>query len=152
MDNGFAAPERRVSLFLDDVTPAMLTAQGQQLFDAAIEWAIRCNLNNLGSVEVADRSSEQESSTATIEPVAPVQVFPNPAEDKIFLEFGEGYNDEATVRLFDINGRAMKEWEIEAGNDPVELQLDGLRSGQYLIWIASKGKAPVSKRIVVISE
>ncbi len=149
MDNGFAAPERRVSLFLDDVTPAMLTAQGEQLFDAAIEWAIRCNLNNLSGVEVAVRNSEVETNTATIEPSASIQVFPNPAEDKIFLEFGEGYNNEAIVRLFDINGRAMKEWQIEASNDPVELQLDGLRSGQYLLWIASKGKAPVSKRLII---
>ena len=151
MQGGFTAPERRVSLFMDDVTPAMLTTQGQQLFDGAIEWAIRCNLNNVVGTALAVRSSEPETDLAAVTPDASVQVFPNPAEDKIFVEFGEGNHAEAIVRLFDINGRAMKEWEIEAGSDPVELQLDGLRSGQYLLWIASKGKAPVSKRIVVLN-
>ncbi|MBK9013380.1 MAG: HYR domain-containing protein [Saprospiraceae bacterium] len=149
MQGGFVAPARRVSLFMDEDTPTLLTAKGIQLFDGAIEWAMGCNLADVGGTAVADRNSETATDLAAVTPAASVQVFPNPAEDKIFLEFGEGYNEEAVIRLFDISGKALKEWEIEASSDPVELQLDGLRSGQYLLWITSKDKAPVSKRIIV---
>ncbi|MCF8247982.1 MAG: HYR domain-containing protein [Saprospiraceae bacterium] len=148
MHGGFTAPARRVSLFLDDNTPTLLTTQGIQLFDAAIEWAVGCQLNHFNEEAIEYRSGD-ETSEAAITPSTSVQVFPNPAEDRIFLEFGEGHNEAAIVRLFDINGRAMKEWEVEASSTPVELQFDGLRSGQYLLWIAAEGKAPVSKRIII---
>ncbi len=107
-----------------------------------------CQLNHFNEEAIEYRSGN-ETSEAAITPNTSVQVFPNPAEDRIFLEFGEVHNEAAMVRLFDINGRAMKEWEIEASSAPVELQFDGLRSGQYLLWIAVEGKAPVSKRIII---
>jgi hypothetical protein len=36
---GGAAPARRVALFLADNTATILTAAGQALFDAAVQWA-----------------------------------------------------------------------------------------------------------------
>ncbi|MBI1228411.1 MAG: HYR domain-containing protein [Bacteroidetes bacterium] len=150
MQGGFIAPERRVSLFMDDETPAYLTSDGKKLFDNAIEWAIRCHLASATGSELAVRNGEAADHLTPIAPNASVQVFPNPAEDRIFVEFGEGYNnDAANIRLFDINGKAIKEWEMETSGDSIELPLDGLRSGQYLLWIAVDGKAPISKRIVV---
>ncbi len=150
MQGGFVAPANRVSLFLDDNTPTLLTSEGIQLFDAAIEWALGCKLASFGGDEVADRSSENDSYAAATNPDnGSVMVFPNPAVDRIFLEFGDGNGEAAIVRLFDINGRAMQAWEIEASAAPVELQLTGLPSGQYLLWIAAEGKTPVSKRIVI---
>lgn len=151
MHGGFVAPARRVSLFLDEDTPTMLTDKGKKLFDAAIEWAIGCNLNNVeGGTPVASRndaSAEQLETTAKT--ASSVQVFPNPASDRLNLEFSTGSNAETTIRLFDINGKAMQTWEIEASGDPVELRLNDVPSGQYLLWIDEKGQQPISKRIVV---
>ncbi len=149
MQGGFIAPERRASLFMDDDTPSFLTSNGKRLFDSAIEWAIGCHLASVAGNELAVREGETEATDATVTPGVSAQVFPNPAEDRIFVEFGESYNEKTLVRLFDINGKAIKEWEVEASGEPVELQLEGLRSGQYLLWIAADGKAPVSKRIII---
>jgi hypothetical protein len=150
MQGGFVAPERRVSLFLDDDTPSLLTARGKQLFDAAIEWAIQCHLAPAPSHSIFWREAEGNDEVPSADAAATsIQVFPNPAEDRLFVEFGEGYNGAGLVRLFDINGKTMQAWDIEASADPVELQLQHLPSGQYLLWIALDGKAPVSKRIVI---
>lgn len=147
MHGGFAAPARRASIFLDDNTATLLTTKGVQLFDAAIEWAIGCHLaGNLGTEGAVDRSSQP---TQAIPTDGEVQVHPNPASDRLFLTFGQGGNLASTVRLFDINGKAVSEWKIEASTDPIELSLDGVPSGQYLLWIAQDGQQPVSKRIVV---
>ncbi|MCC6727380.1 MAG: HYR domain-containing protein, partial [Saprospiraceae bacterium] len=127
MQGGFIAPARRVSLFLNDDTPGLLTANGMKLFDAAIEWAIGCNLNNVdgNTQQVAVRNGEDlESIETAVKSVSDVQVFPNPAYDKLYLEFNAGGNDATTIRLFDINGRAVQEWEIDASGDPIELQLE----------------------------
>ncbi|MBW2428015.1 MAG: putative Ig domain-containing protein, partial [Deltaproteobacteria bacterium] len=40
MDDGFAAPHRRVGMFLGDYTASHFTAEGWQLFDAAVGWAL----------------------------------------------------------------------------------------------------------------
>ncbi len=151
MQGGFLAPARRVSLFLDDLTPTLLTANGMKLFDAAIEWAIGCNLNNVnGGAQVANRNGDDlETVETAAKTTSDVQVFPNPASDKLYLEFSAGGNDETTIRLFDINGRAIQEWEVEGSGEPVELQLNNVVSGQYLLWISEKGQQPISKRIVV---
>ncbi len=151
MQGGFMAPARRVSIFLNDDTPTLLTGKGKQLFDAAIEWAIGCNLNNeAGNTPVSDRNdNDMESVETEVKAAFDVQVFPNPATDKLYLEFSAGGNDETTIRLFDINGRTVQTWEVEGSGEPVELQLNNLATGQYLLWISEKGQQPISKRIVV---
>jgi hypothetical protein len=151
MQGGFMAPARRVSIFLNDDTPTLLTTNGMKLFDAAIEWAVGCNLNNVdGNTPVSDRNdNDMESVETEVKAPFDVQVFPNPATDKLYLEFSGGGNDETTIRLFDINGRTVQTWEVEGSGEPVELQLNNLASGQYLLWISEKGQQPISKRIVV---
>ncbi|MBK8561961.1 MAG: HYR domain-containing protein [Saprospiraceae bacterium] len=151
MQGGFIAPARRVSLFLNDDTPTLLTENGKKLFDAAIEWAIGCNLNNVdGNTQVSNRNGNDLEMAETAEKTASdVQVFPNPASDRLYLEFSAGGNDETTIRLFDINGRAVQEWEVGGSGEPIELQLNNMASGQYLLWISEKGQQPISKRIVV---
>lgn len=150
MQGGFVAPERRVSLFMDDDTPAFMTTKGKLLFDNAIEWAIQCHLAPAAKPGHSSiREGEGEADVKADATTASIQVYPNPAEDRIFVEFGEGYNEAGIVRLFDINGKAMQAWDIEAGAEPAALQLNQLPSGQYLLWIAVDGKAPVSKRIVI---
>nr|MCU0345739.1 HYR domain-containing protein [Saprospiraceae bacterium] len=66
MHGGFLAPARRVSIFLDETTPTLLTANGIKLFDAALEWAIGCNLvpDATGGNALAARSDEEASEVA----------------------------------------------------------------------------------------
>ncbi len=66
-------------------------------------------------------------------PTLPVQVYPNPARDKVYVEA----EDIVRVRLFDLLGRCLTEKSIEPC-EHVELSLQGYTASLYLIEIQTK--------------
>jgi len=68
-----------------------------------------------------------------IEPVSPldrVEIYPNPASDKIFIK---GLLTNTRISIFDLNGRMMEAAERTGGS--TEIVLDGYKPGIYLVKI-----------------
>jgi hypothetical protein len=57
------------------------------------------------------------------------RLFPNPASDWLRLEWAEPLSDEATLRLWDATGRLLRQMPVPAGQQFLELRLDGLPYG-----------------------
>ncbi|MEK7257900.1 MAG: hypothetical protein AAB316_24290, partial [Bacteroidota bacterium] len=154
MQEGFNAPARRVGLFMDNGTPQLLTANGIKLFDAAINWASKCNGSNFGEEVVEDRTETTENEPpapqAIVENGKAITVFPNPAHDRLFVNLSEFAGKETLVRLFNANGQLTKEWEIVASEEPVELPLEDSRSGYHLLWILPEGEKRAAAVKVII--
>ncbi|MBI5916085.1 MAG: HYR domain-containing protein [Bacteroidetes bacterium] len=147
MQGGFIAPARRVSLFMDDATPTLLTANGIKLFDAAINWAAKCNGQNFnGDAPVEARENE---ATFKNETTREITVYPNPTAGSMFVTLERFEGKEVLIRLFDTNGRSLKEWNVTPAGEPVLLEPGDLMSGQYLLWIFAAGEAPVTRRVMV---
>ncbi len=62
-----------------------------------------------------------------------ISVFPNPVVDKAVVQLPVFSDDQqmAQVRLFDLNGRVVKEFNSDA--DKIIIHRDGLKSGIYLV-------------------
>ncbi len=70
-----------------------------------------------------------------------LKIFPNPAQDKVFLQSGAFVQDcDYNILLTDLQGRMLIEKKLTPIQDGViSLRLDGLNSGLFLIEIRSEG-------------
>ena len=73
---------------------------------------------------------------------------PNPATVAAVFDFGLPAAGPATVKLFDLNGRKVRERTVESPSTTSALDLRGLRPGLYLMWL-EQGTHTTSKRLVV---
>jgi hypothetical protein len=79
------------------------------------------------------------------------QVWPNPAEDKVMIEYFSERKVVAEVSLFDLNGRKMmsKPMLLQVGSNAFALdQLKKLASGSYFIRINSGAEILFNKLII----
>ena len=99
--------------------------------------------------------SELVSNTQMVDfqRIAPFEVFPNPASDKIFVNLKPIAGQPATLRLFNQQGIQSAEWKIdEAPADPLELSVDGQSNGQYILWIYNENHRPEARKVVIFKE
>ena len=76
-----------------------------------------------------------------------VSVYPNPANEIAFVEFNLNNQEQASIRVTDLNGKSLfvKNSSIGAGQHRIELPLNGLAKGMYLIEITTNTSTSVSK-------
>jgi hypothetical protein len=71
-----------------------------------------------------------ESSLADIKDAIEVNLYPNPAKDKVYLEI-KGFEKGVKAVLSDLQGRILK--EIEINTERMEIELNSLSSGVYYL-------------------
>ncbi|MCB9264415.1 MAG: T9SS type A sorting domain-containing protein [Lewinellaceae bacterium] len=64
-----------------------------------------------------------------------LRVFPNPVKGRLYLAFGEEADSPRHLRLFNLNGRILREQVVGAGRASVEFNLDGLPAGIYMLQV-----------------
>jgi hypothetical protein len=78
-------------------------------------------------------------------------VYPNPAQDKLHIEFSKQLNSEATLEMYDLTGKKVYEMQLEANNQKTEITNLNLSNGIYFYRISNgeqnlqQGKLSISK-------
>ena len=81
---------------------------------------------------------------------AGISVYPNPAVDKVNVEFAvESANNNTKVRLMDMSGRTGREINIATveGVNALEMNLDNLNSGMYTIFVYAENNLLLTAKI-----
>lgn len=67
-----------------------------------------------------------------------MSLYPNPAQDIIFLNLGKPAENKGLITVMDLSGRLIMEADIEPGHSLRQLDISGLSEGVYLInWVQS---------------
>lgn len=74
-----------------------------------------------------------------------VNIFPNPATDKIYVQI-DNFDNDQILSIININGQTVA--EINVQNSVTEIDVSEFASGSYLIVISSREKRSVSKIII----
>ncbi len=77
-----------------------------------------------------------------------VEIFPNPANSKINVSFSIPFEEDLSLKLFDINGRLIKTLTIQKGVNHQFLNIEAFPSGIYLLKI-SGNKGNLVERIII---
>ena len=84
----------------------------------------------------------------TFTPEKPFIVYPNPATDKLTLEFH--INPEgAELELFSLTGQMVLRSRVSRERDLFEWDIGRLRKGMYILKVSMPGKRPVMEKVVV---
>ncbi len=79
---------------------------------------------------------------------AKVRIYPNPAQDNIYIEGLEKSNTEIEFQLFDAFGRLVSIQAITPYTDKIELDVHSLKPGFYLLKAMTED-GPISQEIIV---
>ena len=79
-----------------------------------------------------------------------IDLFPNPATNKIFIRLNEDYSAKKEVFITDLLGhRILEKTETLFNNELLELDVSSISSGTYIVNIQSSNSI-ISKRIIII--
>jgi photosystem II stability/assembly factor-like uncharacterized protein len=76
------------------------------------------------------------------------EIYPNPAKDKFSIQSSVFKVEEATVEIYDMNGRKLLEKQIPKGSETVEVDVSNLQSGIYFCRLISENKSTTQKLII----
>ena len=75
-------------------------------------------------------------------------IYPNPAVNEFGVSSSEFRVSQATVEIYDLNGRKLLEKTIPKGAETVEIDVSGLESGVYLCRLIMENKS-VTKKLII---
>lgn len=75
-------------------------------------------------------------------------VFPNPADRFVWVEFGQALDTESRITLFHMNGQALLQETLAAGAQRLQLPLDALPTGVYVVQVETEYGTGVRKLVI----
>jgi hypothetical protein len=77
-----------------------------------------------------------------------IQVYPNPASDKIVISTGIDQNVSINVKIYNLIGQQIAEYKNLSLNNSADVQVSGLPNGLYMVEL-SDGKIKTTKKVIV---
>ncbi|MEL7339290.1 MAG: serine hydrolase [Bacteroidota bacterium] len=77
-----------------------------------------------------------------------LQIFPNPAQERLTIEWAERSPKEAYISLLDLQGKRMAEQVVRAGNGQTELSLEDVAAGIYVVEVRQEEQVWREKVVV----
>jgi hypothetical protein len=103
-----------------------------------------------GTVDTLKTEKKYVNSVKSIEGSLDVTVYPNPANDRLFVSFDNAKNESTSLQLFNLQGKefAVDYNNADLRNGRAELNLQSLSKGMYFLSIQIGDKKGVQKLIV----
>jgi len=121
---------------------------GQTIFIAFLHRVIDDNLISVDDILV---TGTDPTGVAELEQCIPFQAYPNPASDRMFLEYTLPGSAVVTLNMFDVTGKNVRSESLgrqAAGTQRHTLALDGISPGVYQVQLQA-GNGIVNVRVVV---
>lgn len=93
---------------------------------------------------VLERSRNTSAATPTH-----LRVYPNPATDRLIVEYHASAGTAQTFSLFNALGQLAKSVVLPGGNSPVQVPLDQIPAGIYYYGISGAGTSMYSGKVIV---
>lgn len=76
-----------------------------------------------------------------------IEIYPNPAFENVQLRTASPFNTQLTIKVFDLNGKLIKNENWEGFATEKSMNLSGLSQGMYLLQIESENQSILKKLI-----
>ena len=90
------------------------------------------------------------TSTRETQAAAALQVFPNPAQERVTVAFPAGAQVQGQVELFSATGQLLKTVPIQPGDREISLSVDQYPTGLYTLGWRSRDGAMLSIQKLII--
>lgn len=76
------------------------------------------------------------------------RVFPNPASSSVWVAFGQALESNARLSLFNMSGQLLQNQQMAIGQEQMQLELNQLPKGVYIVRVETETGAGVRKLVV----
>lgn len=95
---------------------------------------------------IDDLSIQSDELTSVDDKItASTKVYPNPANDHVFIETSNEYSKEFTANVYNVAGQLLLKKQFESYGEPVKIDLPDLNEGIYLLKISGGSKTETIK-------
>jgi hypothetical protein len=77
-------------------------------------------------------------------------VFPNPAHDVVNIDMTQVKAETATIRIVNVFGKTMLQQQVSNLKLGIQLDVEKLEAGQYVIYMEVKGKKAVTRKLTIM--
>jgi len=77
-----------------------------------------------------------------------IKIFPNPVSDLIAIQIGGLNNQDLDIKLFDIQGKLIKETKLNKGQTIGYFDIQTVYSGTYIV-ILSSNEFKLSRKVII---
>ena len=151
MFEGKVAPARRVGFFIGEQAGNEMAEEGWNLFDAAVAWAIDCDLTTQ-MFSIGAAGDEDAASETILDGQIDIKAYPNPARQSVKLNFGDYTGIEAYITILDNTFKPVRRIYVPEGvSEDVFINLNGLSSGLHFVQVEGvKSKAHGTTKLVIV--
>ncbi len=90
-------------------------------------------------VGISDRSFEART----------LMVYPNPASDLLYINFGSGVSMEGHLKIVDLSGRVLMDSDLQSGYSIRQLDISHLSPGLYMIYWMKSGDVLARQKLIL---
>ncbi|HNQ67863.1 MAG TPA: FISUMP domain-containing protein [Bacteroidales bacterium] len=112
-----------------------------------VENLTQCNELTISGSDILNLCSSVGINDYTSETINPVQIYPNPADGKCFIELISSLCGKITISIYDISGKSIIYSEQFVSRDNHTFSLNGLGNGLFFIKIESENYSYTTKLI-----
>ena len=78
-----------------------------------------------------------------------IHVFPNPARDRVWLEFPPNYKKDLAISLINIHGQELERWETKDKTFDYTIDLSNFSQGLYFMVYFHKGTVQKTEKLFI---
>jgi len=99
---------------------------------------------------------ENDSTLTSIDEISSVedlvlgQSFPNPAQDRVTINYDLNDTDKASLKLYDPNGKSITEYKLDPANKTITISTSSLAPGVYTYAILLDGEITNRRKMVIV--
>ncbi|MCU0472065.1 MAG: T9SS type A sorting domain-containing protein [Bacteroidales bacterium] len=130
-----------------EVIAFIQNSQTKQVYQAnseALTTLKSANNNLVPPDEVKDGAEDTSKETATC-----FSMYPNPAVEKLTIEFNNNLASGADIRIYDLQGVVLSTYKVASGESVFTIENIRLREGIYLVRITCGGINPGFRKLIV---
>ncbi len=128
------------------------TESGLMLIDSVTDGLQYKSYYYIDDVSVVALDSVPNSIEDQAEDNGRFSVYPNPNNGRMTLQHNLQFGSEGTVSLYSIVGERVYEMRLQSSGSAVQLQLDGLSTGLYLLRVDVDGRQRFAAKVAIVRE
>ncbi|MCH8517533.1 MAG: T9SS type A sorting domain-containing protein, partial [Cyclobacteriaceae bacterium] len=128
-DRDFPAGDITIVAFLQNNETKEVVQSARFTIDNFVEQGVVNSLNDLGKMDI--------------------RLYPNPATKYVGLNFAQALSSSLDYELVHLNGTVLKKGTIRAGQNKEQIDVEGLRSGMYMIRLSADEQPSRIMKVII---
>ena len=120
--------------------------EARALYSLVYPWP----LPNLGCGSRSERMMHKPKTDTVNNAVQAIRLYPNPASDKLMLEWNSDSIESGVLSIENIMGETVQKTKVISNTGAQEIDISKIQDGTYLLWVKQNSHTVYEGKVVII--